>query len=83
MENSKPASILVDLTLAEHGLGQHESTRASPKRQLGLGHMVLETLIICTRHSSASWLPGLRTNFLEKGKLKGQDVAHLCYGAAV
>lgn len=42
MENSKPTSILVDLTVAGCGLAQHSRTNSNPKKQLESTRLILQ-----------------------------------------
>lgn len=65
-ENLKPHLCTVNYTVAEQGLAQYSRTSASPKRQFGCAHLVLERLITRTWPGCASWLPDLGMKFPAK-----------------
>lgn len=82
-ENLKPHLCTVNYTVAEQGLAQYSRTSASPKRQFGCAHLVLERLITRTWPGCASWLPDLGMKFpAKKGSQKARIAAHLHHGAA-
>lgn len=72
-ENLKPHLCTVNYTVAEQGLAQYSRTSASPKRQFGCAHLVLERLITRTWPGCASWLPDLGMKFPAKREPKSQD----------
>lgn len=83
-EHLKPHLYTVNYTAAEQGLAQYSRTSASPKRQFGCAHLILERLMTRTWPDCASWLPdlGMKLQKREPKSQKARIATHLRHGAA-